>query len=81
MRNLTTAIVWAAIAVSALSLAHAPASAIETGPAALAPRMSAVTLTQLSRRCRNWLSYCEVRHPDKGGKFRGCMAIHGCAGA
>lgn len=80
MRISTTAFFGAALAVSALALGSAPAPAIETWPAASAPWSSAATFVELSRRCRNWRYYCEVRYPDKRARFRGCMAIHGCAG-
>jgi hypothetical protein len=80
MRISTMAFLAAAFLASLLALKSIPASAIETAPAGAAFQSGAATLAQLSRRCRGWRFYCEARHPAKGGRYRGCMAIHGCAG-
>jgi Spy/CpxP family protein refolding chaperone len=79
MRTLTTAFFGAALAVSAFALSGAPASAIETHLVVSGAGASAVTLADWSPRCRRWHHYCEERHPMSRFKYRGCLALHGCA--
>ncbi|MFZ1109046.1 MAG: hypothetical protein WAN43_11980 [Rhodomicrobium sp.] len=68
------------VALAALALGGARASAMEIGPAASAPHASAAALAAWSQRCRRWRHFCELRHPSQPLKFRGCLTLHGCAG-
>ncbi len=80
MRGFTSAFFGLALAVSGFALFSAPASAIETNPAAAAQTAKSATLVEWSQRCVRWRHFCHERHPMSGFKFRGCLALHGCAG-
>jgi hypothetical protein len=78
MRTLEVALFAFALAAAAFASGSGPASAIAT-QAAVSSRTSDVTLAEFSRRCRRWHQICEERHALSRIKYRGCMAVHGCA--
>jgi hypothetical protein len=80
MRTFKTAFFGLALAASALALGGAPASAIEIGAAVSTPELSAARPAGWSARCRRWRHFCELRHPSRRLKYRGCLALHGCVG-
>ncbi|MGO8951978.1 MAG: hypothetical protein ACLPWS_17760 [Rhodomicrobium sp.] len=59
----------------AFALSSAPASAIETQPAAPAVLSG---FTKVSERCMHWDHRCHELYPAGGWRFRRCMALHGC---
>jgi hypothetical protein len=80
MRSFTSAFFGLALAVSALAVSNAPASAIELQSATAAQVEKSATPVEFSRRCIRWRHFCRERHPGTRFKFRACLALHGCAG-
>lgn len=80
MRSFTSAFFGLALAVSGAALVNMPASAIETQSIAAAQAEKSATLVEWSQRCIRWRHFCRERHPGSRFKFRGCLALHGCAG-
>jgi hypothetical protein len=77
MRTITSACFGFALALSAVALASAPTSAMETSAVSSAVS-SDITKVDWRSHCDRWRVRCRQLYPAGGWRFRRCLAIHAC---